>query len=119
VRGAARTILLNHGYRVLDATGPGDALLISEQHPGVIDLLLSDVVMPRMTGPELAERIIMARPTIRLLLVSGYTDTPVPRQVLGDYRVDILQKPFTPASLARSIRKVLDLQRGSGRHGSG
>jgi predicted ATPase/signal transduction histidine kinase/ActR/RegA family two-component response regulator len=113
VRGAARAILQNHGYNVLVSTGPGDALLTSEQYPGPIDLLLSDVVMPRMTGPELAERVIAARPAIRVLFVSGYTDTPIARLSLG-YRADFLQKPFAPDTLTRSIRRALDLQSANG-----
>jgi predicted ATPase/signal transduction histidine kinase/CheY-like chemotaxis protein len=118
VRGAARTILQNHGYNVLEATGPGDALLISEQYAGAIDLLLSDVVMPRMTGPELAERVIAARPATRVLFMSGYSDRPVPRLALGDYRVAFLQKPFTPDTLTQNIRKVLELKSANGTHGT-
>jgi predicted ATPase/signal transduction histidine kinase/CheY-like chemotaxis protein len=119
VRGAARTILENHGYKVLVATGPGDALLTSEQYPEPIDLLLSDVAMPRMTGPELAERVIAARPGIRILFLSGYTGTPIPRLSLGDDRADFLQKPFTPDTLTQSIRKLLQAQPANGTQRSG
>jgi predicted ATPase/signal transduction histidine kinase/CheY-like chemotaxis protein len=108
VRSAARAILQRCGYTVLEASGPGDALLISEQHAGPIDLLLSDIVMPRMSGPELAERIVAIRPGIRLLLMSGYTDVPIPRDAL-DSRVEFLQKPFTPQTIAEKVRRALDL----------
>jgi predicted ATPase/signal transduction histidine kinase/CheY-like chemotaxis protein len=119
VRRALCAILQQRGYLVLEAAGPGDALLISEQHPASIDLLLSDFMMPLMTGPELAERVIAARPTIRLLFISGYTDTAMPRLAVDDYRVDCLQKPFTADRLIQSIRKVLDLQSANGAHCSG
>jgi YesN/AraC family two-component response regulator len=93
---------------VLEASGPGEALLICEQHAGPIDLLLTDVVMPRMSGPELAKRIVAVRPEIRLLFMSGYTDTPFPLHALGDNRVEFLQKPFTTHTLAERVRSVLN-----------
>jgi predicted ATPase/signal transduction histidine kinase/CheY-like chemotaxis protein len=119
VRGAARAALQLRGYKVLEASGPGDALLICEQHAGPIELLLSDVVMPRMTGPELAERIVAARPGIRLLFMSGYTETPILRHGLGDYQLDFLQKPFTPRALAECVRRVLDHHKKNGTRHSG
>jgi predicted ATPase/signal transduction histidine kinase/ActR/RegA family two-component response regulator len=119
VRIAVHRILQRRGYTVLEAAGPGDAILVSEQHPAPIDLLLSDVVMPLMTGPELAQRVLVARPTIRLLFISGYTDMPIPRLAFGDYRVDCLQKPFTPDALIQNVRRVLDLQNANGAHRSG
>jgi predicted ATPase/signal transduction histidine kinase/ActR/RegA family two-component response regulator len=119
VRNAMRTILQRRGYNVLEAAGPGDAILVSEQHPAPIDLLLSDVVMPLMTGPELAGRVLATRPTIRLLFISGYTDAPLPRLAFGDYRVDCLQKPFTPDALIQNVRQVLDLRKTKDAHRSG
>jgi predicted ATPase/signal transduction histidine kinase/CheY-like chemotaxis protein len=118
VRSAARRILQREGYRLLEASGPGEALLICEQHAGPIDLLLSDVVMPRMSGPELAERIVAVRHEIRLLFMSGYTDLPFPRHAPGNYPIDLLQKPFTPQTLAESVRNALSLQSRSATHHS-
>jgi predicted ATPase/signal transduction histidine kinase/CheY-like chemotaxis protein len=114
VRAAARIILQRHGYTVLEAGGPGEALLISEQHPGAIHLLLTDIVMPRMTGPELAGRIAAARPGIRLLLMSGYSDASIGEPGLGRQRTAFLQKPLTPDLLTRKVREVLDSGNGSG-----
>jgi predicted ATPase/signal transduction histidine kinase/CheY-like chemotaxis protein len=119
VRIAARRVLQREGYRVLEASGPGEALLIGEQHAGLIDLLLSDVRMPRMSGPELAERIVAVRPQIRLLFMSGYTDTPFPRHTLGDSPVDLLQKPFTPETLAESVGNALTRQSRKDTHHAG
>jgi two-component system cell cycle sensor histidine kinase/response regulator CckA len=104
VRATVRTILQRHGYTVLDASGPGEALLICEQQAGAIDLLLSDVVMPRMTGPELGERIGATRHRIRQLFMSGHFDVP---RMLGNRRITILQKPLTPETLIRKVREVL------------
>jgi FixJ family two-component response regulator len=70
--------------------------------------------MPRMSGPELAERIVTVRPDIRLLFMSGYTELPFPRHTLGNYPVDLLQKPFTPQTLVESVCNALDLPSRSG-----
>ena len=113
-----RAVLRRHGYTGLEAGSPGDALLISEQYTHTIDILLSDIVLPHMSGPELAERIISARPGIRLLFMSGYTETPVPRLSLVEYQVEILEKPFTPHTLADAVRRTLDLERENGTHHS-
>jgi predicted ATPase/signal transduction histidine kinase/ActR/RegA family two-component response regulator len=118
LRGTVRAILRRHGYTVLDAGSPGDALLLSEQYSPNIDILLTDIVLPHMSGPELAERIIAARPGIRLLFVSGYTETPVPRSSLVEYQVDVLEKPFTPQKLVEAVRRTLDLQSENGTHHS-
>jgi predicted ATPase/signal transduction histidine kinase len=119
VRNTARRVLQRDGYRVLESSGPGEALLICEQHAGPIDLLLADVVMPRMSGPELAQRIVAIRPEIRLLFMSGYTETPFPRHTPGDYRIDFLQKPFTAHTLAEGVRNVLNLRIRNGTHNPG
>jgi two-component system cell cycle sensor histidine kinase/response regulator CckA len=116
LRGTVRAVLRRHGYTVLDAGSPGDALLVSEQYSEAIDMLLSDIVLPHMSGAELAERIITTRPGIRLLFMSGYTETPVPRLSLVDYQVEVLQKPFTPQKLADAVRRTLDLDRKNGAH---
>jgi predicted ATPase/signal transduction histidine kinase/CheY-like chemotaxis protein len=119
LRGTVRAVLRRHGYAVLDAGSPGDALLVSEQYSETIDMLLSDIVLPHMNGAELAERILTARPGIRLLFMSGYTETPVPRLSLVDYQVEILQKPFTPQKLAAAVRRTLDLDSKNGTHHGG
>jgi FixJ family two-component response regulator len=80
---------------------------------------LTDVVMPRMSGPELAKRIVAIRPEIQLLFMSGYADTPFPRHTLGDYRIDFLQKPFSTHTLAEGVRNVLNLRIRNGTHNPG
>nr|MDQ3032830.1 PAS domain-containing protein [Myxococcota bacterium] len=105
VRGAARTILERAGYSVLEAETASDALLICEQHRGTIELLVSDVVMPAMSGPELAQRCGARRPEMRVLLVSGYAGHEMTGHDVADA---FLQKPITPATLVRKVREVLD-----------
>jgi two-component system, cell cycle sensor histidine kinase and response regulator CckA len=107
VRRVTRTVLTRHGYRVLEAANAGEALLLSETHPGRIDLLLSDVVMPKMSGPEVAKRIVRARPETRVLCMSGYTDEAVFRHGILEAGVSFIQKPMTPESLLRRVREVL------------
>ena len=107
VRVVAESILEQNGYRVLAASGAGAALLLCEKHAGDIDLLLTDVVMPQMSGAELARRITQSRPATKLLFMSGYTDDSIVRHGVLQSGIAFLQKPFTPETLTRKVREVL------------
>lgn len=107
MRTAVLAILRHLGYRVIEAAGPGEALLACERHEGTIDLLLSDVVMPQMSGADLAKRLCPGRPTMKVLFMSGYTDEAVLRHGILEAGLSFLQKPVTPDALGRKLRELL------------
>ncbi len=108
VRSVARAVLERYGYRVLEAKHGDEALRILRAHHEPIHLLLSDVVMPSMSGPELARLVQLEQSGIRVLYASGYTDDAIVRHGVLDPGVAFLQKPFTPTALLRKIRELLD-----------
>jgi two-component system cell cycle sensor histidine kinase/response regulator CckA len=110
VRGLAQEVLETLGYTVLAVTSAADAVLVAERHVGLIDLLLTDVVMPRTGGGELAKAVTAARPETRILFMSGYTDDAIVRHGVLEEGVQLLEKPFTPEALAVKVRTVLNRQ---------
>ena len=108
VRGLARRALQTAGYAIPEAAGAGEALRIAARHPNTIHLVLSDVVMPEMSGPVLVDRLTAQRPDTRVLFMSGYTDDALAMHRLTEKGVAFLAKPFTPAVLTRRVREVLD-----------
>ena len=111
VRELARDILRSSGYTVLEGRNGAEGLLLGERHQGALDLLLTDVVMPRMSGRELAERMVSLRPELSVLYMSGYTDDAVIRHGVLGSDTAFLQKPFTPAALVQRVRETLDQAR--------
>jgi signal transduction histidine kinase/ActR/RegA family two-component response regulator len=100
--------LREYGYDALEAADGAAAVQLCARHPGPIHLLVTDVVMPEVSGRELMEQLAGIRPELRVLLMSGYTDDAIVRHGVVGLDVPFLQKPFTPEELARKIREVLD-----------
>jgi two-component system, cell cycle sensor histidine kinase and response regulator CckA len=103
-----RELLEAGGYTVLDAEGPEKALALVQSTPGSLDLVLTDMVMPRMGGPELARRITALKPEARVVFMSGYSDQAMGAQGMLEPDMRFLQKPFTMDALMRTIRQALD-----------
>jgi CheY-like chemotaxis protein len=108
IREVARRILVNNGYEVLTAGNGPEALAITQQYDGTIDLLVTDVVMPVMLGRDVADRFLELRPGARVLFVSGYAQPVLASQGTLDEGVTLLEKPFTERALVAKIREVLD-----------
>lgn len=106
VRSAIRYFLLSRGYTVLEASTPGVAISVAHQHQDRIHLLISDVLMPEMNGQELAKRLKISRPGIRVLFISGYSDLEINLNAEG--HADFLQKPFDFDLLGRKVRDILE-----------
>jgi len=107
VRHVARDVLRRLGYQVLDACNGGEALLLAEQSPATIHLLLTDVVLPHMSGPQIAARLGAQRPEMAVLFMSGYTDEAMLQHGVLDSTAAYLQKPITPDALGRRVREAL------------
>ena len=101
-------VLQRSGYTVLQAKNGGEALTLCEGHAGRIDLLVSDVVMPVVSGGELARRLALERPDIKVLFMSGYTGNAIVHHGVIPAHMAILEKPFLTEALARKVREVLD-----------
>jgi DNA-binding response OmpR family regulator len=96
-----------HGYTVLEARNGEEGIRISDMHPGPIQMLVTDVVMPQMSGREMARRIEQFRGDLSVLFMSGYTESAIVEHGLLEDTRNFIQKPFTPEVLARRIREIM------------
>jgi DNA-binding NtrC family response regulator len=108
VRRLVREALVRAGYKVMDTSDPVEARRLSESYRGMIHLLITDVVMPRVSGRELAEELRTQRGGMKVLYMSGYTDNAIVNTGILQKEVAFLQKPFTPAALTQKVREVLE-----------
>jgi CheY-like chemotaxis protein len=108
VRNLVKEILTSNGYKVLESRNGPEALAICSNFADPIHLLLTDMIMPGMSGPELKGKIAAMRPGISVLFMSGYTDDSIIRNGVLDLDTSFIEKPFTPDGLSRKVRDVLD-----------
>jgi CheY-like chemotaxis protein len=108
VREVAVNILRMQGYKVLEATGGEEALIICEKEKNPIHLILTDILMPHMTGPQLIRQLKQVRQDLKVLYMTGYTDESVVHQGILEKGVKLIHKPFTIKKMARKVREVLD-----------
>jgi DNA-binding NtrC family response regulator len=107
VRDLLQKILARAGFHVMLAPNGEEALTAAFAHDGPIRLVIADIVMPRMSGRELVERLRIIRPEARALYISGYSPSVIARHGLADSRVPLLEKPFTPETVMHAVRTVL------------
>jgi CheY-like chemotaxis protein len=108
VRRYASRVLRSAGYQVLEASSGREALGLAAAHAGAIDLLFTDVVMPGMSGPQLAEKLAATRPGLRILYTSGYAANVMEQHGVLDEAVDLVEKPIAPQALLAKVRELLD-----------
>lgn len=108
VRMFTRELLESYGYRVLEAANGGAALSICERHRERIDLLITDVIMPEMSGRDLAENVSRLRPEVKVLYMSGYTDDAIVNHGVLDEGINFIQKPFAPDTFGQAVKRVLN-----------
>jgi two-component system, cell cycle sensor histidine kinase and response regulator CckA len=108
LRELAQSFLETHGFRVYAAQNAQEAMQLEAQHAGQFDLLLTDVVMPGMNGKALAEKMLVKQPGLRVLFMSGYTDSFIARHGMLEAGMVLVHKPFTEEDLVRKVREVLD-----------
>jgi len=109
VKNVAVQTLKIAGYKVLEADCGDKAIDLSSDFNGDIDLLITDVVMPGMSGKQLADELLLHRPTMRVLFTSGYTENEITTDSILNDELQFLPKPYTPITLAHKAREVLDL----------
>ena len=108
LRHLARRTLESQGYNILEARDGVAALVVCQRHLPSIDIVVTDVVMPNLSGADLVQRLRLVRPHLKVLYMSGYTDSTAVRHGVEETEVDFIQKPFTPDLLRRSVRELLD-----------
>lgn len=108
VRTMITIILQKHGYNVLETSNGSEAVAVAENHRGPIHLVITDLVMPKLSGSEIADRLTAIRPGLRVLFMSGVIDDAVIRQGGESSQLDFLRKPFNIAALTQTVRGILD-----------
>ena len=101
-------VLMTNGYSIISASNGSEALDLALQHKNKIDLLLTDVVMPGMSGRTLAAQMMESHPAMKILYMSGYTENAIVHHSVLDRGVELIQKPFTIGMLARKVREILE-----------
>ena len=108
VREMASSVLNSYGYNVIEASYHVEAEEAFEKHQGIIDIMVTDVIMPQMSGKELAKKLLLSKPELKVLFMSGYTDGAIVHHGVLEKGINFIQKPFMPDALAKKIRDVLD-----------
>lgn len=106
VRGFVRTLLMNDGYNVIEARTGEEGLKVAEES-GHIDLLLADMLLPELSGSDLAEKLLEQRPGLKVLFVTGYVEGDIVQRCINDLGADFLDKPFLPSALLQHVRDAI------------
>jgi DNA-binding NtrC family response regulator len=106
VRGFVRTLLANDGYKVIEARTGEEGLKVAEES-GHIDLLLADMLLPELSGSDLAEKLLEQRPGLKVLFVTGYVEGDIVQRCINELGADFLDKPFMPSALLQHVRDAI------------
>jgi DNA-binding response OmpR family regulator len=108
VRALVRETMEGSGYHILEASDPLEAQIVANRYRGAIQLLITDVIMPKASGPELAKRLLRSHPGLKVLYMSGHTERTISKRGVRRKEAAFLPKPFTPAELIAKVREVLE-----------
>lgn len=115
VRGFVRSLLKGEGYRVLEARTGADGLKTAQEHKGEIDLLLSDMLLPELSGYDLAQQLQSGHPQMKVLFMTGYVEGDIVQRCVGELGASFLDKPFQPSVLLGMVREAVGAARGAAR----
>ncbi|MBI3280165.1 MAG: response regulator [Acidobacteria bacterium] len=117
VRGLVRNLLSGNGYTVLEARTGSNGVQVAQDHAGEIDLLVADMLLPELSGFDLAQQLRSRFPRMKVLFMTGYVEGDIVQKCVGELGASFLDKPFQPAALVKKVREILDNAEGAASNG--
>lgn len=117
MRGLVRNLLSGNGYTVLEARTGSNGVQVAQDHAGEIDLLVADMLLPELSGFDLAQQLRSRFPRMKVLFMTGYVEGDIVQKCVGELGASFLDKPFQPAALVKKVREILDNAEGAASNG--